>query len=318
MPSTICLVTGVDQKMFPQLLLLAGSLRRHSPTLTLHVCDFGLTEAQRSYVRRRHVLLDKPADIRPRHPWDCKANLSRYVAAVAADVIVWIDVDTILLADVAEPLQQLLAEMSRNGHVLAVADSGVNIGDQLAAEPAPSYAGLVQRFDQAAPYLNSGFFLCRARGFLDVWAAQTAIMSFEKLYEQNAFNLVVLGSPQQVRILDRFRWNLVANDLDSTRIEVSGTAPRITGPTAQALILHATSTERARDLVELGIPLSYNGCEFSISLRMIKRPAELLPFQQQLAVEAIQAESTLLIDCGVWPYPESWRRTPGSSAARRS
>lgn len=301
MPSTICLVTGVDQKMFPQLLLLAGSLRRYSPALSLHVCDFGLTEAQRTYVRRRHVLLDKPADIKPRHPWDYKANLARYVTAVAADAVVWIDADMVALADLAGPMQELMGAMERDGHAVAVAESGVNIGNQLAGEPAPSYATLVQRFDQSAPYLNSGFFVCRARGFLDVWAAQTAVMSFEKLYEQNAFNLVVLGSPKQVRVLDRFRWNLVANDLDSARIETSGTTARVTGPTAQALILHVTSTDRARDLVELNIPLSYNGREFSTQIRMIKRPAELLPYQQQLAIEAIHAESTLLIDCGVWP-----------------
>lgn len=301
MPSTICLVTGVDQNMFPQLLLLAGSLRRHSPALALHVCDFGLTEAQRTYVRRRHVLLDKPADIKPRHPWDYKANLARYLTAVAADAAVWIDADMIVLTDLVAPLQELLGEMERDGHAVAVAESGVTVAEQLAAEPAPSYATLVQRFDQSAPYLNSGFFVCRARGFLDVWAAQTAIMSFEKLYEQNAFNLVVLGSRQQVRVLDRFRWNLVANDLDQARINASADGVSITGPTGRTLILHATSTDRARDLVEISIPLSYNGKDFSTVVRMIKRPAELLPFQQQVTIEAVHAESTQLIDCGVWP-----------------
>ena len=78
----ICLVTGTDSGMFSQLLLLGGSLRRYSPNIALHVCDFGLTEAQRAYIRRRYVLLDKPTDIQPRHPWDYKANLGRYVAAV--------------------------------------------------------------------------------------------------------------------------------------------------------------------------------------------------------------------------------------------
>jgi hypothetical protein len=297
----ICLVTGTDSGMFSQLLLLGGSLRRYSPNIALHVCDFGLTEAQRAYVRRRYVLLDKPTDIQPRHPWDYKANLGRYVAAVPSDAVVWIDLDMIVLSDIEAPLQELLAAMIADGQAVAVADSGVGIGEQLAAEPAPSYAGLVQRFDQSAPYLNSGFFLCRAPQFLDVWSKQTAVMSFEKLYEQNAFNLTVLGSPSQVRILDRFRWNLVANDLEFARIDASASPIRVVGPTAQALIVHATSTDRARDLVELTIPLSYNGREFSTKVRMIRRPQELLPFQQQLLIESIHAESTPLIDCGAWP-----------------
>jgi len=89
----LSLVTGVDAGMFSQLLLLGGSLRRYSPGLALHVCDFGLTEAQRAYVRRRHVLLDKPPEIRARHPWDYKANLGRYVAALPCDASVWIDAE---------------------------------------------------------------------------------------------------------------------------------------------------------------------------------------------------------------------------------
>jgi hypothetical protein len=301
MARRLCLVTGTDRRMFAQLLLLGGSLRRHSPDTVLHVCDFGLTEPQRAYVRRRYVLLDKPADIQPRHPWDYKANLGRYTAGVACDAVIWIDVDMIVVDDIAAPLQELLEAMIVDQHALAVADSGVSIRDQLAAEPAESYAKLLQNFDQSGPYLNSGFFLCRAPGFLDVWAQQTAMMSFEKLYEQNAFNLVALGSPRQVRLLDRFRWNLVANELPAVRIEVANGSAMVNGPTGRTLILHATSTDRARDLVEITIPMKFNDKPFSTTVRMIGKPPELLSFQHQLTVEAIQAESTQLIDCGVWP-----------------
>jgi hypothetical protein len=297
----LSLVTGVDAGMFSQLLLLGGSLRRYSPGLALHVCDFGLTEAQRAYVRRRYVLLDKPAEIRARHPWDYKANLGRYVAAVPCDAFVWIDADMIVLDDIQAPLQALFHAMRVDGHVVAVADSGVTIGEHQAMEPAPSYAILVSGFDPSAPYLNSGFFLCSARGFLDVWAAQTAIMNFEKLYEQNAFNLTVLGSRRQVRILDRFRWNLVANELPSANIEISPGHVAITGPAGPVLILHATSTKRSRDLVKQAIAIEVNGRPFTTTVRMIRNPPALLSLQHELTVEAIQSEGAALVECGVWP-----------------
>lgn len=70
MPPKLCLVTGVDDQMFDQLLLLGESLRRCSPSLTLNVCDFGLTAAQCAYVRARYTLLDMPPGIEARHPWD--------------------------------------------------------------------------------------------------------------------------------------------------------------------------------------------------------------------------------------------------------
>lgn len=295
------LVTGVDAGMFSQLLLLGGSLRRYSPRLALHVCDFGLTEAQRAYVRRRYVLLDKPAEIRARHPWDYKANLGRYVAAVPCDAFVWIDADMIVLDDIHAPLQALFHAMRADGHVVAVADSGITIGEHQAMEPAPSYAILVSGFDPSAPYLNSGFFLCGSRGFLDVWAAQTAIMNLEKLFEQNAFNLTILGSRRQVRILDRFRWNLVANELPSANIEISPGHVAITGPAGPVLILHATSTNRSRDLVEQAIAIEVNGRPFTTTARMIRNPPALLSFQHELTVEAIRSEGAALVECGVWP-----------------
>lgn len=286
--------------MFSQLLLLGESLRQHGPDLTLHVCDFGLTEPQCAYVRRRFVLLDKPADVVPRHPWDYKARLGRYVAAVPCDAVVWIDADMIVLGDIHAPLQALCEAMAADSHALAAPDVGMTIGQQLAADPAPSYAALVQGFDRSAPYISSGFFLCRAAGFLEVWAHQTSLVNFEMLYEQNAFNLTALGSRAQVRILDRFRWNLAANELPLTRIEVSGSRAALTGPSGQVLILHATSTDRAADLLMMSLPQQINGRQIETTVRMIRRPPELLSFQRDLLIQALQAEAPLLIECGVW------------------
>jgi hypothetical protein len=299
-PRKLCLVTGVDEAMFFQLLLLGESLRRHSPSFALHVCDFGLTEPQRAYVHRRFVLLDKP-DIAARHPWDYKARLGRYVAGTSCDAVVWIDADMIVLGDLEAPLQTLLAEMLADDHALAAPDIGMSIGEQLAADPAPSYAALVQGFDPATPYLSSGFFMCRADGFFEVWAQQTALMNFEMLYEQNAFNLTALGSRAQVRILDRFRWNLGANDLQAQKIELSDGALAVTGPSSPALILHATSDDRPNDLLMMTTTVPFDGRTFEATMRMIARPPPVLDFQREMAGRAMEAEAGPLVDCGVWP-----------------
>jgi len=299
-PRTLCLVTGVDKGMFFQLLLLGESLRRHSPGLTLHVCDFGLTAPQRAYIRRRFALLDKPPDIEVRHPWDCKARLGRYVAGISCDAVVWIDADMIVLSDIDAPLQTLCEAMIADDHALAAPDIGMSIGAQLAADPAPSYAELLQVFDPSTPYLSSGFFMCRSVGFFEVWTQQTALMNFEMLYEQNAFNLTALGSRRQVRILDRLRWNLAANELQSMKIEMSDGALAVTGPTGPALILHATSDDRPKDLLMMTTSLHVDDRRFEATVRMISRPPELLAVQREMTGQAMAAEAATLVACGVW------------------
>jgi hypothetical protein len=302
MSPRISLVTGVDHAMFDQLLLLGGSLRRHSPGMPLHVLDFGLTEAQRSFIRRRYVLVDKPADIGVRrHPWYYKAAIGRYMANLSWDAVVWIDADMFAVADLGPPLLTLFNEMQQGGHTIAAAHSGFTIAQQLAHDPAPHYAQLVRQFDMTAPYLGGGLFLCRSAEFLGRYTAQTDAMSYEMLFEQNAFNLVALGDRRQVRVLDQLRWNLAANELDRLRIAVSGPEIAITGGAEPALILHATSTDRANDLIDDLLPLEANGQAFKIKVRMIKRPQELFDFQRQLTIETIKQDADALLECGAWP-----------------
>ncbi|HTR86438.1 MAG TPA: hypothetical protein VMI56_18290 [Reyranella sp.] len=302
MSARICLVTGVDHGMFDQLLLLGGSLRRYSPSLKLHVLDFGLTEPQRRFVAERYGLLDRPADMAARrHPWYYKAAMGRYLANTPCDAAVWIDADMIALSDLAPPLLQLYAEMETRNEAIAVADSGMTIAQQLAHDPAAHYASLVKSLDTSAPYVNSGLFLCRSSEFLDRWSAQTEAMAFEMLFEQNAFNLVALAHRHQVKVIDRFRWNLVANELDRAQLSIAGHEISATGPAGQVLILHATSTNRARDLSHIDFPLRANGQPFSIKVRMISWIPELLAFQKELTLETIRQDGELLMKCGAWP-----------------
>lgn len=245
------------------------------------------------------MLLDKP-DIEARHPWDYKARLGRYIAGIACEAVVWIDADMILLDGLSAPLQALLEEMLADDKALAAPDTSLSIGAQLAADPAPSYAALVTGFDPATPYLSSGFFLCRADGFFEVRAQQTALMNFETLYEQNAFNLTALGSRGQVRILDCFRWNLGAADLQAQKVEGANGTLAVTTSTGPALILHATSDDRPNDLVMMTTAVPVDGREFEATLRMIARPPPVLDFQREMTGQAAMSEAAALIQCGVW------------------
>src|SRR6516225_5166739 len=84
-------VTGVDEIFFNQIFLLLGSLQRNSPGISLYVCDFGLSERQREFLRQKRMLLEVPAGIgNRRHVREYKAALVRYVADLHAECVVWL------------------------------------------------------------------------------------------------------------------------------------------------------------------------------------------------------------------------------------
>ena len=298
-PPSICVVTGTDHRQFEQLFLLRGSLQRYCPGLRLHVCDFGLTDPQRHFLRRKGILLEMPAGMAGRpHPWHYKAALGRYVAGLGWDAVVWLDADLIVLTDIGPLLAELYAGMRERGQILAVAGTGATIGQQLTIEKAPHFADLVTRFnlDRHALYFNSGFFMCRSAEFLQQWSALCDTMTIEVLFEQNAFNLVALTKPGGVQVVDLLRWNLCGNHLGMARVEASARAAVVTGPQGPAHILHATSPHGARDLLMADVKVTVDGIVFTARVRMISHPAGLRDFQQVLVAEAIAADARLLME----------------------
>jgi hypothetical protein len=298
---SISFVTGVDHQMFDQLFLLMGSLRRSSPSIELLVCDFGLSDRQRGYLHQKNMLLRMPDGMgKPPHPWYYKGALGQYVAHLGTNAIVWLDADLIILSDIKPALEELCASMQRSGEAIAAAGRDtLTIGDQLAMDPAPHYARLVAGFSAAAPYLNSGFFLCRSMKFLQDWATLCATMPMELLFEQNAFNLTALASRERVRVVDPSEWNLSAADLRAMEIETSGQEMRVTGPRGKARILHVTSVNRARDLIFLTMQVVGSGATFRPCVRMILQPELLMEFEKRLVVEAISADFHLLTASGL-------------------
>lgn len=300
-PPQIKLVTGTDRRQFEQLLLLGGSLQRYCPGAVLHVCDFGLTEQQRNFVRERHLLLDKPASLGIyRHAWYYKGAMAHYVADLVCNAMVWIDADMIVLTDIRPLLESLYEEMKREGRLVAAASHDITLAEGLAAEPAPYGASLMRQHNLDVPLLNAGFYVCRSRVFLKRYADLTLSMPMEKLFEQNAFNLTVLENPGSLKALDRYRWNLFANDLYPLKVEVSPKGVTTFGPSGSAYILHATSNDRPRDIFRVLIPVLVEDRKVEIEVRMIRNPEELLEFQKQLTLETIKAEGSLLVRHRVW------------------
>ncbi len=298
----IKLVTGTDYRQFEQLFLLIGSLRRYCPGVVLHVCDFGLTDGQRAYIRERHVLLDKPNSL-PKsqpHPWYYKGAIAHYVAPVVGNAVVWIDADMFVLTDIQPHLDRVYAEMRARGRLVAAAAHDTTVAEGLVSEPAPFGAALMRDYDLDVPLLNSGFWMCRSREFMRRYADLTLKMPMEKLFEQNAFNFTVIENPGCLHPLDRFQWNLVANDLHQVNVDVSNDRVTTSGERGPAYILHATSTNRGRDLYRVRIPLSAEGKRVDLELRMIRTPAALLEFQKGLVLRTLKEEAPYLLRHRVW------------------
>jgi hypothetical protein len=295
----IACVTGVDEQQFDQIFLLMASLRRNSPGIALHVCDFGMSDRQRDFLRRKNMLLEVPPGLgRGRHPWDCKAALGRYVAPLGAEAVVWLDADLIVLSDLGPLLAELNASLRQSGQGIAAAGTGT-IAGQLAIDPAPHYASEVARYNPDLAYINSGFFLCRSAEFLRRWDQRTQAMSYEKLYEQNAFNLVACESREAVRVLDSLVWNACGQDVRLMTVERSERGVVVTGHRGQPHILHATSTDRARDIVIMILAVVINGIPFKPRLRMIRHPDMLLELQKELVLDSLKREFGLLEACGL-------------------
>jgi hypothetical protein len=294
---SVSYVTGVDHWMFDQLFPLMGSMQRYCRGVTLWVCDFGMTGQQKTLLRRMGVLLEMPASLGPfGHAWYYKGALGRYTAGLDTEAVVWIDVDMILLCDIAPAIHSLNASMAGRGEVLAAA-ACETIGEQLSIDPAPRYASLSAGLHPNTRYLNSGFFLCRSAAFLERWFQLCTSMPVEKLFEQNAFNLTALAQPDRVRILDMLIWNMCGQHVPAARIEASGVDLLVSGAHGPTLLLHATSNRRG-DVVVQRLRLRINTTVFAVVMKAFTAPEALRIFQRELFMDSLAENFPQLTECG--------------------
>jgi len=295
---SVSFVTGADHRVFDQLFLLMGSISRYCPGTRLLVCDFGLTQQQQDLLRRKSILLERPADL-PGYPhaWYYKAALGRYVSGLNTRSILWIDADMMILSDIRPLIDNLDAGMAATGAYLAAAGNET-IGEQNAIDPAPRFASLAAAFHPNARYLNSGFFLCRSATFLEDWYQLCRTMPIEKLFEQNSFNLIAHAAPDNVRIIDMLTWNMCGPQIRDAAVLASGRDIVITGPHGRTHVLHATSNAGRRDVVVRRLRLAINARVFRLTMRMFSGPEPLLAFQLDLVLDALAENFGLLTACG--------------------
>ena len=298
---TIAFITGVDADMFGQLFLLLGSLRRNSPGLWLHVCDLGLTDPQRDYLRGTGRLLARPAGRPlPRNVWYDKAALGAYTEGLNADFLVWLDADLIILSDIVPLVRDLCVNMQAENRIVAAAASPFALGALEWLDHAPSFKQAISTLDLKFPYLNSGVIICYSREFLARWAKHCQSLPFEFLFEQNAFNLAAYEQPERIRVLDPWVWNLCGPAFRS--VEVVPTGPNdldVIGRSGRVYILHATSSDRAQDLIKYDYHIKVNDTLFRPQFGIIKCFEALVKYQCNLVIECVAAEAQALIASGL-------------------
>jgi len=298
-PPSITFVTGVDAGMFEQLFLLLGSLRHNSPGAWLQVCDLGLTEPQRDYLRRSRRLLERPAG-RPlrSHVWYGKAALGDYTNCLGADFVVWLDADLIILNDIVPLIRHLCTEMQAKDQIVAAAGHK-SFAALSWLDRAPGFKRAMAALDLKSPYLNSGLIICRSRELLARWAALCDVLPFESLFEQNAFNLAAYEQPERIHFLDPWIWNLCGPTFRSVQITPNGEGLAVIGQSGRVHILHATSSEKDKDL---SIYTIINDTPFRPKVKVIITCSRaLVKYQIGLVLAFLAAESPALIAAGLAP-----------------
>jgi hypothetical protein len=298
---SIAFVTGANAFMFGQLFLLLGSLARHCPGVPLHVCDFGFDTRQRDYLARTARLLELPRERPPRrHVWYDKASLGDFTERLDADCVVWLDADLIILDDLMARVQELLAQMQARDQIIAAAGSDASLLSAIDwLDRTPGFAQAMSGLDRRLPYLNSGFIVCRSREFLARWTARTNALPYEFLFEQNAFNLTAYEQPQRLRILDPWLWNICGPAFRSVEVVTTGRDLGLMGPSGKVRVLHATSTEKAKDLMRCDFHCRVDGIRFRPQVQIVSCFEALTKYQLDLVVECIRAELPALTASGL-------------------
>lgn len=189
----VTVVTGANSKFFLHVLLLQESYQHYCGGAVM-VCDYGLTEAEKTFLSRRGWLAPAPMPIEPeRHAWYYKAALDRYLPQFG-DGVLWLDADAVVVDDVLGRLLAFADDPARRKAAYACAETSCSfaaIFDALARsgkEEALAFyrAAGVRESDL---YVSSGIFLVCDPRVLAAWREIVWTVEPHILFEQNAFNL---------------------------------------------------------------------------------------------------------------------------------
>ena len=303
-------VTGANKAFFPTLLVLLQSFAERIGGMLPYVCDYGLAMGQREFLRRRGLLLERPAALGPAMaPLREKAIVREYfrhggVDIAKADAIGWLDGDLTLVGGSRGDFEAVVAEMARRDIAIAASPQGTIAtmleGFRRQGSPtAPVEQLLPEGTDAAQPYYSTGLFLCRSPSFLDRWSEMSRKALEQPVLDQNVFNAVVLHDARAVLPLEIDLWQAQGTTLDRVRA-----APdRMPGRSAVLLdgqtvkILHATSPT-VRHLLIGRASFSTGDLALDGAFKLL-RPEPLLDLQLALLSRFLSEHRTELLETGL-------------------
>ena len=294
----ITYLTGANEAYFAMACGLSFSFQAYCPGETLYICDFGLSQHQRRFLREQGVLLELPTELGSNpHPWLCKASLKHFLQPLDVDAVAWIDSDCVVLSSLPSALETLLNQAGDREFLAVGADvASPTIQAFLDKNNAePFAAGLQKRkIDTSQSYLNSGVFLLRSQDFLSQWATLTREVENHAVFEQNMFNLLAYSLSMDLQALDPRVWNVHDHHLASVQTqELPDGSVGFFSDDERVRVVHATASQPGHTQ-NCNLSFSMEGKTFEAYCKLLTNPC--LQQAQHAAIGGyvnIHAESLL-------------------------
>lgn len=215
----VTVVTGANSKFFLHVLLLQESFQHYCGG-EVKVCDYGLNDAERTFLARRGWLAPAPMPIDPeRHAWYYKAALDRYLPW-PGDGMIWLDADAVVVDDVVGRLLAFAADPSRRKAAYACAEASCGFAAIFDALGRAGKDDVLAMYRDAGVgrndvYVSSGVFLICDPRVLAAWREIVWTTPPHVLFEQNAFNLAARRF--SLGVLDPTVFNVSQGDLLTCR-----------------------------------------------------------------------------------------------------
>ncbi len=304
-------VTGANSAFFPTLMVLLQSFAEQIDRRLPHVCDYGLAPAQREFLRRRGLLLQRsPALGPPMSPLREKAILHDYfrhsgLEVTDADAVVWLDGDLTIVGCSLAEFEAVTAEMARTDVAIAACPQ-CTVAELVAAlrrggsAGAPFERTLAESgIDGSKPYYSTGIFVCRSPGFLERWSETSRRAAEQPVLDQNMFNIVVHRGARPVLALDIDLWQTQGNAIDRVQMTLdpgrSPCRPMLDGRPVK--ILHSTSSSMRQLFIGMAT-FSVADLMLDASFKLL-RPKLLLQVQLELLGRFLTENRAELLQLGI-------------------
>ncbi len=303
--TTLC-VTGTNDRYFITTLAFLEGLGNHFPPEQVRVCDFGLTDGQRDYLRTAGLLLERPNNLpADAHPYLCKGYLSDFCAGEAWDNLLWLDADMMVGALDLTVVETLAERLRRSGKALATTDTvdRMTVGGMMEElctgghYVAPAETLLRARgVDPGLPYLVSALMLWVSRELLAEWGVTCRSVPQHALWEQNMLNALALADPACLEILDARLWQVYDEPLAEVRMPNPSDRHGFVLDGRRVMVVHATS--RKGHHLDADLALNFGEHVLKGYLRTFANPA-LQQCQLRNLAAAVTRNRAALAEIGV-------------------